>query len=82
MTYTNQAGESIVITLYLIKDTEVKQINSYEAPIGSGTVTFPPFSCGSLSAGQYTVMFQVFKKSDIKYMNPIYSALESKTITC
>jgi len=82
MSYTNSAGQSVIITLYLIYGQEVKQVSFGSVSIGSGTFIAPPFSCGTLSDGKYRVMFQVFLSSDSSYSNPILSPTQSQDIQC
>jgi hypothetical protein len=82
MSYTNQAGEPAVVALYLLRDQEFKQAIAYEVAVGSGSFTAPPFNCDPLESDIYKIMFQVFKKSDTSYSNPIKSPTVSAYITC
>jgi hypothetical protein len=83
MSYTNQVGEPVVVVFYLLRNQEYKQSTSRELPQGSDSFTAPPFNCAPLPSGQYTIMFQVFRKSRTSpYRDPIVNPMESKTITC
>lgn len=82
MTCTNNAGESVKIVLLLLKDHVFRAYNSDSVAVGSGTFSAFPFSCSGLQAGEYQIMFLVYRVSDTSFRLPVYSGPEQRAITC
>jgi predicted RNA-binding protein with RPS1 domain len=86
--YINEETESFNVRFYLIKDGKVVEIDEKPIPAAqaagsknSGSIQTKTFGCPA-GAGTYNVMFQVFKSSDSKLVNPIYSPLQVGGIRC
>ena len=82
MNYVNNAGKKLRIVLLFLKNNVFSVYSTDTLPAGSGTFTAFPFRCNGLQAGQYAIMFLVYRNSDTSYSNPIYTSSERKTITC
>jgi hypothetical protein len=82
MSYSNSLNEEGIFVLYLLRGQTLIQETSGRVGTGSGTFSAPPFSCGPLAAGQYKVLFQVFRNSDQTYQNPVLSSSQVNIVQC
>jgi hypothetical protein len=86
--YINEETESFKVRFYLIKDGKVVEIDEKTIPAAqvagsknSGSIQTKTFGCPA-GAGTYNIMFQIFKSSDSKFINPIISPLNIGEIGC
>ena len=80
--YQNGGSTPVVIAIYLINGQQLVQTDFGALPNDQPTFTAPPFDCGSLAAGNYNVMFQLFFESDTTYSNPFFSPTSVLGMTC
>jgi len=84
LSYSNTLEESLVVRFYLISPAERKVLDIDEKTIpakASGQIQTKQFGC-PLGRNTYTIMFQIFKSSDTKFINPLISSLMIGEVKC